>query len=212
MVLPAILEELRKRLEMARLKWAEIELSGVWRANMDFRLTLDFDKVIGCMTKYVTKQESISKAGTQRMIRNILNQTIKDGKPVHHALKKTMGKLNGERMMSRQETSHLIQGLQLVSCSHSVLRVNLKTTLTKMAKPEKIEDNSSLRSISELYGERRNIASWMNESDMKAFDKKNPLLPMSLHSFARIFSVGQQGRTRNKLRCHQRKICRRYIY
>jgi hypothetical protein len=27
MVLPAILEELRKRLEMARLKWAEIELS-----------------------------------------------------------------------------------------------------------------------------------------------------------------------------------------
>ena len=114
--------------------------------------------------------------------------------------------------MSRQETSHLIQGLQLVSCSHSVLRVNLKTTLTKMAKPEKIEDNSSLRSISELYGERRNIAAWMNESDMKAFDKKNPLLPMSLHSFARIFSVGQQGRTRNKLRCHQRKICRRYIY
>jgi hypothetical protein len=72
-----------------------IPLMEVWRANMDFRLTLDFGKVIGYMTKYVTKQESISKPGTQRMIRSILNQTVENGKSVPHALKKTMGKLNG---------------------------------------------------------------------------------------------------------------------
>jgi hypothetical protein len=48
-----------------------VPLMEVWRANMDFRLTLDFGKVIG-YTKYVTKQESISKKGTQRMIRNEL--------------------------------------------------------------------------------------------------------------------------------------------
>jgi hypothetical protein len=78
------------------------------------------------MTKYVNKQESISKVGTQRMIRNILHQSIENAKPVHHALKKTMGKLNGERMMSHQGTSHLIQGLLLVSCSHSFAVIDMK--------------------------------------------------------------------------------------
>jgi hypothetical protein len=187
-----------------------VPLMEVWRANMDFRLTLDFGKVIGYMTKYVTKQESISKAGTQPMIRNILNQSIESGKPVHHALKKTMGKLNGERMMSRQETSHLIQGLPLVSCSHSFAVVNMKSLSTKIQKPDEQADSAALKSISELYGERMSSASWINESEMQAFQDERPLLPMSFHAFAGILYVGQRGRFRNKLRCHQKKVVTKF--
>ena len=182
----------------------------VWRANMDFRLTLDFGKVIGYMTKYVTKQESMSKAGTQRMIRNVLNKTIENGKPVHHALKKTMGKLNGERMMSRQETSHLIQGLPLVSCSHSFVVVNMKILSTKIQRRNKQEESAALKSISELYGEHMNIESWINEHEMQAFENDHPLQPMSFHSFAGILYAGQKGRFRNKLRRHRRKVVTKF--
>ena len=115
----------------------------VWRANVDFRLTLDFGKVIGHMTKHVTKQESMSKAGTQRVIRNILNQSTEDGKPAHRALKKTAGKLSGERTMSRQETSHLTQG---PSCSHLFIVVNMKSLSTKIQKPNKQNESASLKS------------------------------------------------------------------
>jgi transcriptional regulator with GAF, ATPase, and Fis domain len=182
----------------------------VWRANMDFRLTLDFGKVIGYITKYVTKQESISKAGTQRMIRNILNQSIENGKLVHHPLKKTMGKLNGERMMSRQETSHLIQGLPLVSCSHSFAVVHMKTLSTKIQKPDEQADAATLKSISELYGERMSTASWMNKSKMQAFQDERPLLPMSFHEFAGTFYVGQRGHFQKKLLCHQKKVVTKF--
>jgi hypothetical protein len=158
----------------------------VWRASMDFQLTLDFGKVIGYMTKHVTKQESISKAGTQRMIRNILNKSIETGNSVHHALKKTKGKLNGEKMMSHQEMSHLIQGLPLVSCSHLFIVVNMKNLSTKVQKPKTQNESAALKSISELYGECMDVLSWQNESEMQSFQKEHPLLPMSFHSFAGI--------------------------
>jgi hypothetical protein len=176
-----------------------VPLMEVWRANMDFHLTLDFGKVMGYMTKYVTKQESMSKAGTQRMIHNILNQSIEDGKPVHEALKKTMGKLNGERMMSLQETAHLIQGILLVSCSHSSAVVNIKSLSTKIQKPDKQADSAALKSISELHGKGMSIASWINKSKMQAFQDKLPLLPMSFHAFASILYVRQKGCFQNKL-------------
>jgi hypothetical protein len=126
-------------------------------------------------------------------------------------LKKTMGKLNGERMMSRQETSHLIQGLPLVSCSHSFVVVNMKTLSTKVQKPNEEAESAALKSISELYGERMNIESWPNEMDMQAFQEvHSPLLPMSFHSFAGKCYVCQKGRHRNKLRCHQRKVVTKF--
>jgi hypothetical protein len=60
--------------------------------------------------KVCDKKESISKAsGTQQMICNVANTAVDNGKPVHHALQKSMGELNGERMMSCQETAHLMQ-------------------------------------------------------------------------------------------------------
>jgi hypothetical protein len=182
-----------------------VPIMEVWRANMDFRLTLDFGKVIGYMTKYVSKQESTSKAGTQRMIRNIVNKAMDDGKPVHHALQKTMSKLNGERMMSRQETAHLMQSLPLVCCSHSFTTINMKTMSTKLTKPTKEGEAASLKLISELYGERMEAESWPNESEMRAFqDNHSCLETMSFHKFGGLLRVCQSGNYRNKLRPHSK--------
>jgi hypothetical protein len=44
-----------------------VPVMNAWRADMDIRFALDFGKVLEHVTKCVTKQESISKAGTQRL-------------------------------------------------------------------------------------------------------------------------------------------------
>ena len=85
-----------------------------WMANIDFQLIADETKVILCVTKCVTKTEATMSKGIAAMIRKILNKTIADGLSVQAALKRAMAKLLGERMMSKQETCHLILSLPLV--------------------------------------------------------------------------------------------------
>jgi hypothetical protein len=63
----------------------------------------------------------------------------------------------------------------------------------------------------ELYGRCRSIASWINESEMAAFEADHPLQHVSLTTVAGILYVGQKGRFRNKLRCHQRKVVTKCI-
>ena len=137
------------------------------------------------------------------MIRNIINTAMDNGKPVQYALQKMLGKLNGERMMSRQETAHLMQSLPLVCSSHSFATINLKTMSTKLKKPTKEGEAASLKSISELYGERMEVESWPNESDMQAFEEKHSCLDtMSFREFGGLLRVGQSGQYRNQLRPH----------
>jgi hypothetical protein len=56
-----------------------------------------------------------------------------------------MGELNGERMMSDQETAHLMQSSPLARSLHSFTTINLKTMSTKLEKPTKEGEAASLK-------------------------------------------------------------------
>jgi hypothetical protein len=89
-----------------------------WQANIDIQLILDSGKVVQYMTKYVTKTEATSSKSIMRMMKKLLKSTIDDNLPTSRVLRKTMGKLIGERVISQQETCHLMLSISLVSCSH----------------------------------------------------------------------------------------------
>ena len=103
-----------------------------WQANVDFQLIIDSGKVVRYMTKYVTKAESSMTKGIAAMIRNIMRNTIREGLSVQAALKRTMAKLLDERMISKQETCHLILSIPMVNCSHQFVRINLENNVNRI--------------------------------------------------------------------------------
>ena len=78
---------------------------------MDIQLILDAGKVAEYMTKYVTKPESDMPISFRNMIRYIMQNQLANGNNVQSTMRIAMSKLFGERMLSRQETSHLIFSL-----------------------------------------------------------------------------------------------------
>ena len=56
--------------------------------------------------------------GIVAMMRKMLRKTIADGLSVQTALTRVMGKTLGQRMLGKQETTHLTLSLPMVSCSH----------------------------------------------------------------------------------------------
>ena len=79
-----------------------------WQANIDFQLMLDVDKVLRFMKKYVTKCERAMTKFIAAMMRRMLRKNIADGLSVQTALKRVMAKNLGQRMLSKQENTHLI--------------------------------------------------------------------------------------------------------
>ena len=79
---------------------------------------MDYDKVFDYMTKYVTKTETSITKGIASMIGKLLVTAVENGNNVQSVLKRAMAKLLGERMISKQETTHLILKKPLVSCCH----------------------------------------------------------------------------------------------
>ena len=75
---------------------------------MDIQLILDAGKVAGYMTKYVTKPESDMPISHRNMIRYIMQNQLANDNYVQSTMKIAMSKLFCEKMLSRQETSHLI--------------------------------------------------------------------------------------------------------
>ena len=111
-----------------------------WQGNIDLQVIFDNGKVDNYLTKYVTKPEISMTKGIAAMIRNILKGTIEDGLSVQAALKRSMAKLLGERMMCKQEKSHLILSLPMVSCSHQFCKVYLDDDLNLIDLEEKKHD------------------------------------------------------------------------
>ena len=59
-----------------------------WLVSIDFRLTVDVGKIVGYMTKYVTKPEASRTKGAQAMINRVLNSTVDEGQTVQAGLKR----------------------------------------------------------------------------------------------------------------------------
>ena len=70
------------------------------------------------MTKHTTKTEITMTKGIAALIRQILRKTIQDRISANTALKRTIAELLGAHMLCKQETSHLILFLLIVSCGH----------------------------------------------------------------------------------------------
>ena len=181
----------------------------VWRGNLDMQLVLDAGKVVEYMTKYVTKPESGMSKGASRLIRNVF-QTAEDGQGVTSTLKRTMGKLLGERVMSQQEVSHLMLLLPMVECSHQFVNIHLDSDTNKIEIGND-EDNTKTESkklsgkkkplklmrIPELYGRRMMVSSWYKTQDFEQC--LSELEHMTLEKFVTTFHVGVRDPARNRI-------------
>ena len=87
----------------------------VWGANMDWQLIIDPGMVLDYMAKYVTKSDNAQTKGSHRMIRNLFTKTVQEeGRSTQAFLRRVMSKFMGERVMSKQESCHLLLGLPIV--------------------------------------------------------------------------------------------------
>jgi len=134
-----------------------------------------------------------------------------------------MAKLLGECMMSKQETSHLILSLLMVSCSYEFFRVNLEVDTTEINiimntntssennesnNNENEENDSSIatKSIIEMYRSRIVRSNWIND---QVYDSNlSDLEGMNLRDFCSNFKVGVQRPYCNKI-CHHSRNKRR---
>jgi hypothetical protein len=180
-----------------------------WRANVDFRLTLDLGKIIDYMTKYVTKAESPMSSSAASLVRSILESTIHAGGEVQTALKRTMGKLIGERTISKQECSHLILSLPMVYCSHQFVTINLKNEMNRIDLSDDAvagaKSRPATRTVVDVYGTRMDEDTWVSAAVLKNAKKLLgvDLDSVTLQDFAFVCRVGARGPSRNKIGLHQ---------
>ena len=189
-----------------------------WMANVDMRLVCDVGKVVQYLTKYITKTEKNMTAGMRYLIKRVLLKSLDDGNSALHSIKKIMSRLIGNRVISRQETCHLINSLPLVSCTHNFVTISLvankellennnvstgETTENNTANnlinllDEENTDVARVKSIVEMYAVRENTTNWKN-----SFEIPNDVEQWNLCEFACNFRVGQRGEGKNKIVRH----------
>ena len=191
-----------------------------WMANMDFRLVVDIGKVMEYLTKYVTKAEKSLTRGMEYLVRSIMRANMLEGSDTLTTLRKIMGKLLGSRMISKQETCHLLNSLPLVSCSHSFLMINLKkisnlldlSTLPaneselvtgRLSRTSVTGNEVSIVSIIEAYGKRHLESSYhVNTLNLLTISE---IELMSFDEFVRLFYVGQKQSFKNLIIPHVKK-------
>ena len=172
-------------------------LLKAWQANIDLQLIVDSGKVVQYMTKYVTKTEVKSTKAVMRMMKKLLMSTAEDNFPPSRVLRKTMGKLFGERVISHQETCHLIFSIPLVSCSHNFVNLYLEgdskeIAFSKLWSNDREGVNQSAGSgksiklfLVDVYAPRCDYSFWMNGELF--IEVEQPLKQMPLNEFVRRY-------------------------
>ena len=103
---------------------------------MDWQLIIDPGMVLQYMSKYVTKSDNSQSKHSLRLIRNLFDKTVtNEGRSSQAFLRCVMSKYMKERVMSKQETCHLILGLPIVHCTHRLLNINLENITRKIILP-----------------------------------------------------------------------------
>ena len=175
---------------------------------MDVQLTIDIGKILGYMTKYVSKSEASTTAGAQRMIRRVLKSATEQGQSVNQALRRTMGKLLGERTMTKDECCHLMLSNPTVFCSHTFPKIHLddKNRRVQPSDGAGNDDEASKRvtlmSLVEAYKCRMDNSKWLSKDDFNA--NEDHLEGLSLARFGLDATVGQRGAHRNKIKLRPR--------
>ena len=188
-----------------------------WCANCDMQLTIDLGKVVGYMTKYVTKCEASMTKGSQRMLEQLLQRSVENGYSVPRSLKMMMGRLQGERQVTKQEVCHLGLSQPTVSCSHSFLTINLANDSRKLLLPSEEDEeavgdtenavaaatSTTKMTIVDVYAVRLEEKYWLDKCH---FDQVEDKLPeMTLRDFAAQYTVGEKRNHRNKIKLRPNK-------
>ena len=160
--------------------------------------------------------------GIAAVIRKIIRNTNKDGLSVQVALKRTMSKLLGEFMISKQETCYLTLSLPIVQCSHQFTRIDLDNNfnLVDMGENENINNNADAENtINEIKSSTKKSIIKINVTDSHA-KRLEPFMRASknlyeecfpnlndanLIEFAKIFRVGLRGLNKNEICEHNKK-------
>ena len=83
------------------------------RANMDFRLIIDVGKVMGYMTKYVTKTESAPNNRSKRLLMSVFKRATKDNPTIDKILTRLMSQVSTFFVFS------LLSEIYYGYCTHS---------------------------------------------------------------------------------------------
>jgi hypothetical protein len=97
-----------------------------WRANVDFSIVHDYNKVIKYVSKYATKSETKSNA-YKAAFDEIYSNPLVDTRTTQQNLRKVMNKVLGQRDISMHEALHLCMSLDLHWSNVSIV----KTSITK---------------------------------------------------------------------------------
>jgi hypothetical protein len=212
--------DLDYRLEMIPIRndsWLNSHIRSfteVWQANTDWQLIVDIGKVADYMTKYVTKNETISTKNFSRMIARIMSMTSADGSQIDSIskLKRVMAKLQDQRQISCHECCHLLNNLAIVKCDHTFVTVSLENetnyvTLTPtqartQASSEDVmeETEAVLMSLVDAYANRLNNEIWGNpDNDYVELE----LFHMTLFEFSLQFYVPRSGGSKGLVMPHR---------
>ena len=201
--------EIVRRINDRHLNSHSRPLLESWQANMDMQLIVDSGKVVDYMTKYVTKTEAASTKTITRMMRKLLKSSTEEGLPISSVLKRTMGKLIGERTVSQQETCHLSLSLPLVSCTHNFNNLNLENSskqldldlLKKHASSNngdrKIIGPAMKRTLMDGYSLRLDPCEWADNLLEKAV--RESVRNMPLCEFVKFYDIGKRGNHAGKI-------------
>ena len=174
-----------------------------WQANIDFRLTIDVGKIVGYMTKYITKSDTSNNAKTDRFLTSTLKHHCNSNDSTTKILRKIMGKLMGSRAVSKQETAHKINNESFVWKSHSGRRVNLRNNQRRIsgngaANIQSVGAISVMITIIDAYAKRYESKFWAFQSNF--LDVEKELDGMTLNKFANKYVLFKSGANKNKIK------------
>ena len=166
------------------------------------------------MTKYVAKSEfSTTKSAAKLMGKLFISSVEQDGRSVQSFLRSSMNKLLGDRMISKQESCHLMLSLPIVYCTHHNKQVNidLKNTNRAVAVPERntasdanpttngetaSTENVVIMTRIDAYTVCSDARMWKLPSDYQEVDLES----MTLQQFCLMYKeVSHHGQSKNKM-------------
>ena len=167
--------------------------------------------VIEYTTKYVAKSEfSTTKTAAKLMGKLFISSVEQDGRSVQSFLRSSMNKLLGDRMISKQESCHLMLSLPIVYCTHKQVNVDLKNTNRAVAVPERntasvinpttngetaSTENVVIMTRIDAYAVRSDARMWKLPSDYQEADLES----ITLQQFCLMYKVSQHGQSKNKI-------------
>ena len=122
------------------------------------------------MTKYVTKSELATTTTAARLMRSVFTRTVtNDGLSVQSFLRRAMNKLLGDRMLSKQETCHLMLSIPIVHSSHSMINIDLRNSSRQIVTPTNnanrvdIEEDENILNMTRIdaYAKRMDQDAWL---------------------------------------------------